>query len=162
MDVLELPGTLLPNNEGAPNLPGNGRFIAIPQGAVAQFEIVATRIETFSNVEISPAPRIPWETEDGPLEFAKNNEIYTKDAFYPESPVMLSEVTQIRGVDVVTLGITPFQYNPVTKELIVYRDLQVQVNFNGGNGQFGEDRLRSRWWDPLWQICFLIMSLYQK
>jgi len=155
MDVLELPGTLLPNNEGAPNLPGNGRFIAIPQGAVAQFEIVATRIETFSNVEMSPAPRIPWETEDGPLEFAKNNEIYTKDAFYPESPVMLSEVTQIRGVDVVTLGITPFQYNPVTKELIVYRDLQVQVNFNGGNGQFGEDRLRSRWWDPLMADMFL-------
>ena len=47
------------------------------------------------------------------------------------------------------LGITPFQYNPVTKELIVYRDLQVQVDFVGGNGKFGEDRLRSRWFDPI-------------
>jgi hypothetical protein len=47
------------------------------------------------------------------------------------------------------LGITPFQYNPVTKELIVYRDLKVQVNFIGGNGKFGEDRLRSRWWDQI-------------
>jgi len=66
-----------------------------------------------------------------------------------KNPVLLSEQTQIRGVDVVTLGITPFQYNPVTKELVVYRDLQVEVNFVGGNGHFGEDRLRSRWWDPL-------------
>ncbi|MDP8201843.1 MAG: C25 family cysteine peptidase, partial [Candidatus Tenebribacter burtonii] len=57
--------------------------------------------------------------------------------------------TQMRGVDVVMLGITPFQYNPVTKELIVYRDLQVEVEFVGGNGYFGADNLRSRWWDPI-------------
>lgn len=149
MDVLGLPGTFLPNNEGAPNLPGEGRFIAVPQGASATVEIIASRTETFKNVEMAPAPRIPWETETGPLDYAKDPEIYTKDAFYPETPVLLSEVTQIRGVDAVTLGITPFQYNPVTKELIVYRDLQVSVDFQGGNGQFGEERLRSRWWDPL-------------
>ncbi len=47
------------------------------------------------------------------------------------------------------LGITPFQYNPVTKELIVYRDIKIEITYEGGNGQFGDNRLRSRWWDPL-------------
>ena len=47
------------------------------------------------------------------------------------------------------LGITPFQYNPVTKELIVYRDIKVEVEFIGGNGHFGADSFRSRWWDPI-------------
>ena len=149
MQVVELPGNLLQNDEGAPNLPGTGRYIALPQGAIANVKITASRTDKFSNVDLAPAPRIPWETETGPLEYNKNLNIYTKDAFYPEQPVMISEITQVRGVDVVMLGITPFQYNPVTKELIVYRDLEVKIDFEGGNGYFGEDRLRNRWWDPM-------------
>ncbi|MCD4788519.1 MAG: hypothetical protein K8R37_00855, partial [Bacteroidales bacterium] len=149
MDVIELPGHFLPNDEGAPNLPGMGRFLAIPQGAVATIQVTASRTETFTGVDMSPAPRIPWETETGPLEYEKDQNIYSKNEFYPSEPVKLSEVTNIRGIDVVVLGITPFQYNPVTKELIVYRDLKVKVSFTGGNGHFGENRLRSRWWDPM-------------
>lgn len=149
MQVIELPGNLLQNDEGAPNLPGTGRYVAIPQGATVSMTITASRTDVYTDIDLAPAPRIPWETEKGPLEYSKNMEIFSKDAFYPEQPVLLSEVTQVRGVDVVMLGITPFQYNPVTKELIVYRDLKVKLDFIGGNGYFGEDRLRSRWWDPL-------------
>ncbi|MCK4979372.1 MAG: hypothetical protein KAS62_03200, partial [Candidatus Delongbacteria bacterium] len=79
----------------------------------------------------------------------EDREIYSHDAYYPSSPVMLSKNSKIRGLDVVMLGITPFQYNPVTKELIVYRDIQVDVQFNGGNGHFGEDRLRNHQWDRI-------------
>ena len=50
-------------------------------------------------------------------------------------------MSEIRGVDVLMLGITPFQYNPVTKELIVYKDLKVEVTYTGGNGHVGDDRL---------------------
>jgi hypothetical protein len=55
----------------------------------------------------------------------------------------------MRGVDVVVLGIIPFQYNPITKDLIVYKDIRLRVDFMGGSGQFGEDRLRSRFWEPM-------------
>ena len=76
MQNVFLPGVFLPNDEGAPNLPGNGQFIAIPQGSTAEMRIISSRTETFSNIELAPAPRIPLETEDGPLEFNKNNSIY--------------------------------------------------------------------------------------
>ena len=146
---LLLPDVMLQNDEGMPNLPGNGHYIAIPQGSTAALRILNSRTETFYNVEVAPAPRIPLDTDDSPLEYSRNQNIYMKDAFYPVSPVTLGKQTQMRGVDVVMLGITPFQYNPVTKELIVYRDLQVEVEFVGGNGYFGADNLRSRWWDPI-------------
>jgi hypothetical protein len=149
MDVIELPGNFLFNDEGMPNLPGQGRYVAIPQGSVPVVEVTASRVETFTGINLAPAPRIPWESENGPLSYSKNTQVYSKDAFYPVQPVIISEVTQIRGVDVVTLGITPYQYNPVTGELLVYRDLKVKVSFQGGSGHFGEDRLRSRWWDVL-------------
>ncbi len=155
MDILGLPGVLLPNNEGAPNLPGNGRYLAIPEGAMATLNVVSFQTETFKDVELSPAPRIPLDTEDGPLDFAKDMKIYQKDAFYPTDPFQLSEITQIRGVDAVMLGITPFQYNPVTKELIVYRDIKIEIAFEGGTNHFGEDHLRSRYWDPLMNDMFL-------
>jgi hypothetical protein len=149
MKEIHMPGNFLPNNEGAPNLPGDGRFIAIPNGASVTYQITAMRKEVYQDVNIAPAPRIPKVTDDGPLHYAKNQKIYTRDAFYPAEPVSLSEPTNIRGMESVILGITPFQYNPVTRELIVYRDLVIEVSFEGGNGTFGEDRLRSRWFDPI-------------
>ena len=114
---IHLSGVFLPNDEGMPNLPGSGNYIAIPQGAKANLNIINYRIEKYSNIEIAPAPRIPLDTEDGPLEYSKNNEVYSRVANYPENFIQLSELTKLRGVDVVMLGITPFQYNPVTKEL---------------------------------------------
>jgi PKD repeat protein len=148
MKNVSIPGSFLGNNEGMPNLPGQGRFIAIPQGSTPKIKIVSSRTETLHNVEVAPSQRIPLDTEkDFPL--AKNMTVYSKNANYPESPVMMSEVTQIRGVDVVTVGITPFQYNPVTKDLIVYQDLKIELTFEGGSGQFGNDVYRSRWWDPI-------------
>ena len=66
MQNLQLPGHFLPNNEGAPNLPGTGRYIAIPQGAKATYRILSYRTETFTNINIAPAPRIPLDTETGP------------------------------------------------------------------------------------------------
>ncbi|MBN2172989.1 MAG: T9SS type A sorting domain-containing protein [Bacteroidales bacterium] len=158
MKNLEIPGEFLPNNAGAPNLPGNGRYLAIPQGSVASFKVVSYRTEVLSEINLSPAPRIPWETEDGPLEYNKDMSIYSANKYYPENPVQLSASEVIRGVDVVMLGITPFQYNPVTRELVVYRDIKIEVTFKGGNGQFGENRLRSRWWDPLLSDMLLNFS----
>lgn len=150
-----LPNTFLQNEAGAPNLPGNGRFLALPQGSIASLRIVSSRTEVFHNVELAPAPRIPWDTDEGPLDYSKDLSIYNQDAFYPTDPVVLGEQTMIRGVDAVIVGITPFQYNPVTKELIVYRDIELEVDFIGGNGYFGADNLRSRWWDPILSDTFL-------
>ncbi len=155
MKNILMPQSFLPNNEGAPNLPGFSRYIALPQGATAVLNIKSYRTETFSDVAIAPAPRIPLDTEKGPMEYNKDQSIYSRNAFYPENPFQLSQQTQLRGVDAVILGITPFQYNPVTKELIVYRDIEVEVTYQGGNGHFGNDRLRSRWFDPILQDAFL-------
>jgi len=146
---LELPGHFLPNDAGAPNLPGSGRYIAIPQEAEATIKIISYRSDTLNNVNLAPSFRIPWDTENGPLKYTKNESIYSANKYFPEEPIILSKNEKIRGIDIVMLGVTPFQYNPVSKQLIVYRDIKIEINFNGGTGYFADDRLRSRWWDPL-------------
>jgi len=152
---ISLSGMFMPNEAGAPDLPGNQRYIAIPQGSKATLKVVSFNTEVIKNIDIAPAPVIPLDKYDSPLVYEKDNAIYSKDAFYPESPVILSAPSQIRGVDVVSLGVMPFQYNPVTKELVVYKDIQVEVNFEGGNGHFGDNAYRSRWWDPIMEDMIL-------
>ncbi|MFP4471686.1 MAG: C25 family cysteine peptidase, partial [Bacteroidales bacterium] len=155
MKQILMPGSLLPNNEGAPNLPGFGRYIAIPEGAAAKLNIIGYRTEIIKDVDIAPAPRIPLDTENGPLQYAKNQKIYSDNSFYPAENFLVSAPTEIRGVNAVMLGITPFSYNPVSRELMVYYDIEVEITFEGGTGYFGEERLRSRWFDPVLQDAFL-------
>ncbi|MCX8015584.1 MAG: C25 family cysteine peptidase, partial [candidate division WOR-3 bacterium] len=162
MKTYGMPGVFLPNDEGAPNLGGVSRFIAIPQGATAQATIVDFRTEVYHNIEVAPAPNIPLETDKSPLRYVKNMEIYGRNEYYPSSPVKLSEPMQLRGVDCVILGITPFQYNPITKDLIVYKDIRVRIDFIGGNGHFGVDELRNIYWEPILQAHLLNYSALPK
>jgi hypothetical protein len=148
---LTLPGVFLPNNAGAPDLPGLSHYVAMPQGARARVEIVSAQTQVYQNVRISPAPVIPREDDDSPLVYEQDAAIYGRDAYYPASPVLVSEPMVLRGVDAAIVGVTPFQYNPVTRELVVYTQLEVRVDFVGGNGRFGEDRLRNRYWEPILQ-----------
>ncbi len=149
MQQVSISALALPNDEGAPNLPGIGRMIAIPEGATPRLEIVSFSTEIIRDIDIAPAPDIPLETDDSPMLLIKDPAIYDADALYPAQFARISEVHQMRGVDVATVGITPFQYNPVTRELTVYKNVEISVTFDGGSGQFGENEYRSRYWDPI-------------
>lgn len=146
---LAVNGMLLQNEAGYPDLPQNSRYIAIPQGSTPVLKVLSLTTESVKNMDIAPAPIIPHAMDDNPLVYEKNNLIYSKNELFPESPVKILSQTKIRGVDVVLLGVSPFQYNPVTKDLIVYKDIQVEISFVGGNGHFGDDAYRSRWWEPV-------------
>ncbi len=142
-------GLAAPAREGYPNLPGNSRFIAIPDGAQATYKIINFRSERFQDIDVEPAPKPKSENDDRPMQYIKNEIIYNTNTMYPSSPVNLSNITKIRGVSCVALGITPFQYNPVTKELIVYKDIELEINISGSSRNYGEKRLRNRWWDAI-------------
>jgi hypothetical protein len=148
MSEIAIKGIVLPNEEGCPNIPTESRMIAIPQGANATLKVVRAEKETLHNVNMAPALRIQAESEEPDMNYKKDMKVYAKNAFYPENPFEVSK-SYIRGVDAVTVSISPFQYNPVTKDLIVYTDVELAISYEGGNGHFGEDRLRSPYWDPI-------------
>jgi len=144
-----IPGVMVGNDEGAPNLPGMGRFFALPRGAEPSFEIVDFRTKSYQNINIAPREVIQDDNDNSPPTYKKDPAIYLRDRYYPKSPVMISDPTSIRGMDASIIGVTPFQYNPVTKDLLVYTDIKIEISFEGGNGSFGDDRLRSPHFDPI-------------
>ncbi|MBD3232411.1 MAG: T9SS type A sorting domain-containing protein [candidate division Zixibacteria bacterium] len=156
--VVTVPGILLPNNAFAPNLPGTGRFLAIPRHSKPTVEILDSRSTVIQDIDIAPAPEMKMVDDDSGLEFIKDPEIYSTDAYYPAKPVTISQPSRMRGMDYVILGITPFRYNPVDRKLIIYHDLRIKVSFNSGSEHFGEDRLRNRFWENLYRSQFLNYS----
>ncbi len=146
-----LPGCFLPNDAGAPDLPGFGRFIAVPFGAEARVTILGAETRTLVGLDVLPAAPIQFENDDTPPTYVKDMAIYGRRANFPASPVLVSEPVEMRGANAVTLGITPFQYNPVARELTVYTSLDIRIDFVGGAGRFSDDRLRNRYWESLLQ-----------
>jgi len=150
MNAYGVPAVFLPR-PGAPNINGASRYLAVPKGAQVQVTIIDSRKEIRRGIEVPPVPEYPLESDEPPLTYQRDMEIYGTNAFYPASPVIISDARTIRGVDMVLLTVMPFQYNPVSKELVLHKDIRFRIDFVGGTGRFGEDRLRSRFWEPILQ-----------
>ena len=148
MSEVSIHAIAIPADAGKPNLPAESRMLAIPQGATPILHVVSFEKEVIHNVNVAPALRIQAESEEPDMNYVKDLTVYDKDAYYPAEPFVIGN-SYIRGVDAATVSITPFQYNPVTKDLIVYTNIELSVTFEGGNGHFGDDRLRSPYWDPI-------------
>ena len=136
-----LSGIFLPNEAGMPDLPVVSRYVAIPRGANVVLNVKHQVTETISNVDLMPAPELPLDDDKTPMKYVRDAKVYSTDAFYPAEPFIASKPTKIRDVDVVIVSVTPFQYNPVTKELVVTRELSLEVVFEGGDGNFGGDQI---------------------
>ena len=148
--TIEMNGIFLPNKAGMPNLPVVSRYVAIPRGATVNVNVTKQVTETLQDVVLMPAPELPLDDNNTPMRYVRDEKVYNTDAFFPSQPIVTSEPMKIRDVDVVILSVTPFQYNPVSKELVVTRQLNLEVNFEGGDGVFGGDpRYRSTAWEHI-------------
>lgn len=146
---ITLSGIHIANQAGAPDLPSSSTFVAIPNGSTPSIKMVSAKTKTIKDVDLIPAPQPQLDDDNSPAMYEKNMDIYGRDAFYPATPYNISEVMTIRGVDMVQVGVMPFQYNPVTKELIVYEDIELELNAEGGDGKFGDNRYRTPEWDQI-------------
>ena len=135
--------------EGLPNLPFENRYIAIPQGATVSLSVKENHSQTIRNVDLLPAAEVMLNNADGLPKIQKDMSVYGKDATFPSENVAITQHTQIRGLDVVMLNVTPFRYNPVQKTLEVIYDMDIEVRFEGGNGRFGDARYRNPAWDGI-------------
>ena len=148
--AFDLPGGGRTSNLGWPELPVWSRFIAVPQGAVPQVEIVHYSAEPLTGYHVLPAQELPVDKAGAPEpEFVKDREFYRRDEFYPDRLAFVSEPKVIRGCQVSSLTLFPVQYNPNRGELRVISEMQVRVSFIGGNGTFVDPRLRSPYFESL-------------
>lgn len=133
--------------EGQPNLPFENHYIAVPKGATVSIKVKENGKQTLSGIDLLPAATVQENAAVGMPKLRKDMSIFGKDADFPKENVAIALSTQIRGLDVVLLNVTPFRYNPVQKTLEVVYDMDIEIRFEGGNGQFGE----ARYLNPAWE-----------
>ena len=155
MHEISLSGIFIPNDEGMPNLPRISRFVAVPKGAEIRVSVKKINTETLQNINIAPALRIQAIPEEPVTDYVKNTQVYEKNEFYPQNIYEVSEVANLRGVNTVMLGITPFQFNPVTKELIVITNIELEIEYIGGSREYEDVKYRSPWFDPILKNALL-------
>lgn len=146
---ITLSGIHIANQAGAPDLPSGSAFVAIPNGATPSIKIASAKTKMIENVDLIPAPQPQLDNDNSPAVYQKDMNIYSRDAFYPATPYNMSEVTTVRGVEMVQVGVMPFQYNPITKQLIVYEELELELTIKGGDGTYGNLRYRTPEWDQI-------------
>ena len=144
-----LKGCFASNAESLPNLPFVNQYIAVPRGAKVSIEVKEKASKTLQNVELLPAAPLQMNGEDERPNLHWNVDIFGKDADFPSENVTIAQTTQIRGLDVAMISVTPFRYNPVWKTLEVLYDMDIEVHFEGGDGQFGNPRYHHPAWDHI-------------
>ena len=138
--------SLLPGKEGAPELPYIGGNILIPTGSDVKLVLLSADKEVYQNVIIAPSAAIPFDAQEE-LPALKGQE-YEKNLLYPSQAIQVS-TSEVRGMTIASLGISPFQYNPVTKELIAYKNIEFELQLTNSTGNYGEERFRSPFWDQI-------------
>ena len=131
-------------SDGLPGLPIESQYIAIPKGATINVDVQEQGSRSLSGIDLS---RIS-ETIVG--------------AAMPDSNVVTVKPTTIRGLDVVQLTITPYRYDPMKKALDFVQDIDVDIRFEGGNGQFGDSRYLNPDWEHILRNLILNKEMLPK
>ena len=126
--------------EGYPELLKFNTSIVIDDFKKTHVEILSSNYEIVENVEIDPSKGIIYRNINPNSVQVEKGDVYSYDAFYPASAITLSDPYIIRSVRGQVINVTPFQYNPVTKQLKVYTKIDFVVSHNSENGINVNDR----------------------
>jgi len=118
-------------SEGEPDIPVLSTFLAIPDQAGVEYTVEYSGIDIIDDIDLAPAQPPTPESEPSEIIFTRNESVYGKDEFYPGTLAEVGEPVIMRDIRMVQVSMYPAQYNPVRRQLKVYRDLNVAVSFNG-------------------------------
>ena len=119
--------------EGKPALPVLTTYLAIPDQAGIDFTIEYSGYDIIEDVDIAPTQPSQLESGQEPAPFALDQATYSSDQFYPGDLAEVHDPVIMRDLRMVQISMYPAQYNPVSRQLKIYRDLSVSVSFTGEN-----------------------------
>jgi hypothetical protein len=126
---------------GCPKLPVLSEWVEIPQGAMVDAVLDINTSESFDLKDKGfdkriipvqlPIPKVPGGGDNVP--FSIDKAIYTKDAFYGEAKVTVSEPVQLRGHRAVLVSFWPVAYNPANGDVKVITKAKITLKLSGAD-----------------------------
>ena len=112
--------------KGNPDLPEYAYSVVIPQTSACNVRVVNAEYEDIT-LPVAPSKGSIISSNE-PYTFS---EVYEKDAFYPAKLATTDAPFLMRDIRGSVVRLHPFQYNPVTGILRVYKKMEVEVSFSG-------------------------------
>ena len=114
---------------GDPWVPEFRVLIGVPFNSEPKIKILQQRQSTLKNKFIIPFP------EEDPAfvkqDFEKiNKEIYSTNSFFPATSSNLEERYVVRYASILPVSISPYQFNPVTRDLLYNSYILVRIDYN--------------------------------
>jgi len=117
---------------GKPALPAHTDIVAVPKGCKPQIVISDINWIPCGTMNIWPAQAPEVDTYGLPKPpFAKDEDCYSTDAFWPNKAVTFDEILTYRGTDMALITICPFRYNPVSGQLEMAEKISYSLNYDG-------------------------------
>ena len=142
---------------GKPKLPVLRKIISVPleakvETAINDFSLNEISLSDYGiNTQIIPAqPSLSKSANPEEIEFIYNKSAYQVNEFTNRPVVSVSELGILRGMRLFVLEFRPIQYNPVQNVIKVYNDVEITVNFVGGN-QVATENLRKKTFSPFFE-----------
>ncbi len=117
--------------KGAPDLPYVSTSVIIPDLSKMKVEVVSAEYKEFKNVLIAPSKGNIYRDVDPatvPYEFG---DVYQVNSEYPGKLSQLNKPYIVRDYRGQAIWLFPVQYNPVTKTLTVFYDIEIKVSESG-------------------------------
>jgi len=121
------------DEEGLPDVPILTSLVAIPDLAGVELDIEYSGFDIIDDIDLAPVQPAALESGQEIAPFTIDNQAYSRDEFYPGELATAGEPAIMRDVRLVELALYPVQYNPVRRQLKIYRDLNVRINYTYGD-----------------------------
>ncbi|MBD3230676.1 MAG: hypothetical protein GF329_21030 [Candidatus Lokiarchaeota archaeon] len=132
---IEIPnaGQML-QSPGSPQIPQEGLFVALPDDAEdIEVEVINSISKEYEmHNDILP---VPEPTRDAPPEM-KKDETYEKDKYYPGTLFKNLGERKIGEVNALQIMVYPVQYNPKSRKIDVYSEIQLEVRYKIQKSKF--------------------------
>ncbi len=119
--------------DGQPNMPILTTNLAIPDRAGIEYTVEYSGFDVIDNIDIAPSQPATLESGENLPAFTIDTRTYSSDKFYPGDLAEVHDPVIMRDLRMVQVSMYPVQYNPVTRQLRVYRDLSVSVSYTSEN-----------------------------
>lgn len=124
---------------GSPALPYFSESVIVPNQGSISLNIEHDGYVEYQNIEVAPSKgslKRNVNPSDVPYAFGS---AYHTNAFYPGELAVIGTPYNLRNTRGATISVSPYQYNPVTKTLRVYQNIQANVVIN--ENELGENEI---------------------
>ena len=125
--IIEIPNSARMLKATCPDLVSIASSIIIPDDGKMSYEIVSSSYVDYPGINMAPSKGNLFRNinpEDVPYQRGK---VYSKNRFFPGNLVSLRDPYILRDYRGQSVVFYPFQYNPITKVLRVYKDFTVKI-----------------------------------